>query len=276
MEFIVSADTNIADTSRQLKQRNFPQAFPASDDNNIAYISVPVSLSYGEILENVYKQIGSEPFFTRNRFGEHTITIKKMKLYPAGGNIVIGLQLHMKNSETLFDKEGWAYIIVTPQLMLTSNGILLSNARFTEGANDSEWVTIRRALRESVLETIEQRGLVVYFSDATNNLLKSMKQEIERPRPETSIAFNNSEFEIDNISLLENNLIVNGALAANASFITSATEFDSIAQTTADRSPGEVYLDPAIESIQIQMESLLRKIDGIEKKLGQFRKILNN
>jgi len=106
-----------------------------------------------------------------------------------------------------------------------------------------------------------------------------MKGELEKPRPGIPTQFSNSEFEINNISLLANNLVVNGALGADASFILDTdfdANFETIAKNDTDDSGIGTLIDPAIEKIQLQMDSLLRQIDVIEKKLGQFRKILNN
>jgi len=275
MEFRVTASTEIADTPLNRSERELPRAFQATSENNIAHIPVPVSLGYQEILAEVQRQIGSEPFFTENRFGEHVIYINKMKLYPSDGELVIGLQLHMTNTEDWFDRSGWVYIIVKPELMNTSEGILLSQARFSEGADADEWITIRRALKESILETIEERGLVINFSESTKLLLNSMKSELEKPRADVPVLFSNPEFEINNISLLSSDLVVNGALGADASFITDAA-IETIAQIDTTDGEIDVPLDPAIERIYSQMDSLLNQIDLIEKKLDQFNKILNN
>jgi len=275
MEFKLTASTQIADTPIDHSERELPPSFQTSSENNIAYIPVPVSLGYHEILTKIQRQIGSEPFFTENRFGEHTIQINKMKLYPSDGKLVIGLHLQITNSEDYLDKSGWVYIITRPELMNTSNGIFLSQAQYSNGSDDDEWVTIRRALKESILQTIEERGLVVNFSESSRHLLRAMKSELKKPRTNTPVLFTNPEFEINNISLLPGELVVNGVLGADASFVTD-TVFKTIATNDITDSNSGTPIDPAIEKIQLQMDSLLHQIDVIEKKLGQFRKILNN
>ena len=277
MEFSIGASTRISKSPERISQTELPPAFLANRENNLAYVSLPVNVNYLDILDKVHKQIGPEPFFTRNRFGEHTITIRKIRLYPSGANLVIGLQLHMTNTEEWLDRSGWVYILATPRLMPSSEGIMLSDFRFSEAADKNEWVTIRRALDESIMQTIIQRGLAVYFSEATKQLLDTMKNEIEKPKQNIPVEFNDSEFTINTISLLENRLVVNGALGATASYITQESLFETIAQTDRGAMPAELSsVDPNVQRIQRQVDSLIRQIEGLEKKLGQFRRILNN
>ena len=154
---------------------------------------------------------------------------------------------------------------------------MLSDLRYTEGTNDEEWITIKRALKESILETLEQRGLVIFFNESTNQLLNAMKNEIERPRLDVPVKFSDPEFTINTISLLENQLVVDGALGASASYISRDASFDTVAQADVEGAlPGTPQFDPAVQRIQNQVDSLIRQIEGLEQKLSQFRRILNN
>jgi len=275
LDYRISAITEITDTKLDVEKRALPAAALAAEKSNIAYIPVPVNLSYKEILTGIYQQIGGEPFFTRNRFGEHNIKIKKITIYPSEGNLIIGLQIHMTNTEDWLDKSGWVHIITQPRLINTGDGIILSGAKYAEGTDPDEWVTIRRALNESIIETIEQRGLIISFNESGKHLLKAMVNELEKPRAEIPVLFKNPEFKISDISLLDDRLVINGAMGAEARFVPDA-EFEMLAQNEEVTSQPDVPLDPALERIQTQMDNLLRQIDSIESKLDRFRQIINN
>ena len=275
LDFRISALTEITDSKPVMQHRELPAATLAADSINIAYVPIPVSLSYQEILDAVYKQIGVEPFFTRNRFGEHKIQIKKINIYPSDGNLIIGLQLHMTNTEDWFAKTGWVHIITKPELTNTGDGIMLSQAKFAEGTDPDEWVTIRRALKESILETIEERELVISFNESGKHLLKTMIDELEKPRSDSPVQFTNPAFKISDISLLDDRLVINGELGAEASFVPEE-ELEIYAQNDALPTNSDIHVDPALEIIHLQIDSLLHQIDNIENKLNRFRQIINN
>ena len=156
--------------------------------------------------------------------------------------------------------------------MLTGDGVMLSNPQFTESDDNEEWVTIRRALKETILETIEQRGLVIDFNETTKNLLNSMKHELEKPRTNVPVLFRDPVFQITNLSLKTNKLVVNGALGAKASIIPGASdEYFAVKETNSD-----MPLNPAAEKLRLRMDRLILQIDNLEKQLGHFREVLNN
>jgi len=276
LDYRISAHTAITDSRPTMENRDLPTATLATDITNIAYVPVPVSLTYQEILNKVYKQIGNEPFYTRNRFGEHKIQINKINIYPSEGNLIIGLKLHMTNTEDWLNKSGWVHIITRPKLINTGDGIMLSQAKFAEGTDPDEWITIRRALKESILETIEERGLVISFNESGKHLLKTMIEQLEKPHSGAPVLFTNPAFTISDISLLANSLVINGALGAEASFIHEEEEFEILAKNDALPNNLDTPLDPTIERIQSQMDRVLRQIDSIENKLDRFREILSN
>jgi hypothetical protein len=258
-----------------VKHRELPAVTLAADSINTAYISLPVSLSYQEILNEVHKQLGGEPFLTRNRFGEHKIQIKKINIYPSDGNLIIGLQLYMTNTEDWFGKTGWVHIITKPELIDTGDGITLSQAKFAEAVDPDAWVTIRRALKESILQTIEERELVIGFNESAKRLLKTMMDKLEKPRSDFPVQFANPAFKISNISLLDNSLVINGELGAEASFVPEE-ELEIYAQNDALPTKSEIPPDPALEGVHLQINTLLHQIDDLENKLNQYREILNN
>ena len=276
MEYRISSSTTISNSPPEVAFHELPQARMSADEQNTAYIPLPIDLSYGDILSAVHNQIGSEPFYTRNRWGTHVIKITKMNIYPSGNNLVIGIRVHMTNSENLKDKYGWVYILTQPALMNTGEGILLAEPKFAEASDHDEWKEIRRALKETILETIEERGLLIQFSDATTDLLNTMKGELQNIDDNAPLVFTDPAFEINNVSLLENGLKVNGALGAVASF-TSQASMEQIAKADIPGSNQEDQpLDPFVEQIHNRMDSLLNQIDRIEKRLKQFETILKN
>jgi hypothetical protein len=152
---------------------------------------------------------------------------------------------------------------------------MLSQAKFAEGIDRDEWVTIRRALKESILETIEDRELVISFNESGKHLLKAMIDELEKPRSDSPVQFTNPAFKISDISLLDDRLVINGELGAEASFVPEE-ELEIYAQNDALPTNPDIPVDPALERIHLQIDSLLHQIDNIENKLNRFRKIINN
>jgi hypothetical protein len=102
-----------------------------------------------------------------------------------------------------------------------------------------------------------------------------MMDELGKPRSDLPVQFANPEFKISNISLLDDSLVINGELGAEASFV-SEEELEVYAQNDVLPTNSNTPSDPALQGIEEQMNSLLHQIDNLENELSRFREILNN
>ena len=274
--FRITADTQIADQPVIADTRALPQATQIMDGGGNASIPLPIDLGYQYILNEINSQVGKQPFHTKNRWGEFTIHINKIKIYPSDSELILGLHVHMINSDSWMDTFGWVFLATTPQLMQNGDGIMLTQPVFTKPVDTGEWVTLKRALKESIADTIKERGLAISFTKDTRHLLDNIRHELEKSHAGYPVKFTHPVFKINSVTLLSDRVTVNGALDVEASYV---PDTDSKQLAVADITPAEpvqTIPDEPKDEIQLKINSLLDQMDTIENKLSRFRKILNN
>ena len=276
MGFSITADTWISDQQVKSEPRQLPQPIKLSSGSGRASVSVPIEIDYQYILQSINAELGKKPFNTRNRWGSFTIRVNKLRVYPSNDELVLGLHLHMQNSGSWKDTYGWVFLATTPRMNDSGTGVQLTKPVFTRPVDLKEWVTIKRALNESIVRKINRQGLVINFSRESLHLLENLKHDMEKSGPGNLARFSNATFINDNLSLLASGIRVNGSLSAQASFVAdTSTERLVMMEASAIDAPEKSQIESSNE-IQQKIDGLLNQMDTIEKKLGRFRQILNN
>jgi hypothetical protein len=274
--FRITADTEVADQPAIAKNRALPQATRIMDGGGNASISLPIDLGYEYLLNAINNQIGKQPFQTKNRWGNFTIHINKIKIYPSDSELILGLHVHIINSESWLDTFGWVFLKTTPQLMQSGDGIMLTQPVFTKPVDTGEWVTLRRALKESLADTIKKRGLTVSFTKETRHLLDNIKYELGKSHAGYPVKFTHPVFKISSVTLLSDRITVNGALNAQASYVPDTDSKQLLANDIVSPKAVQTIQDESKNDIQLKIDSLLNQMDTIENKLSRFRQILKN
>ncbi len=274
--FRITADTEVAEQPVIAKNKALPQATRIMDGGGNASISLPIDLGYQYILNAINNQIGKQPFQTKNRWGNFTIHINKIKIYPSDSELILGLHVHIINSESWLDTFGWVFLKTTPQLMQSGDGIMLTQPVFTKPVDTGEWVTLRRALKESLADTIKKRGLTVSFTKETRHLLDNIKYELGKPHAGYPVKFTHPVFKISSVTLLSDRITVNGALNAQASYVPDTDSKQLLASDIESPRAVQTIQDESKNEIQLKIDSLLNQMDTIENKLSRFRQILKN
>jgi hypothetical protein len=274
--FRITADTEIADQPAVSDARALPQATRIMDGGGSASIPLPIDLGYQYILNAINSQIGKQPFHTQNRWGSFTIHINRIKIYPSNSELILGLHVHIVNSESWMDTHGWVFLETTPQLMENGEGIMLTRPVFTKPVDTGEWLTLKRALKESIADAIQQRGLPVSFTRETRHLLDNMKHELEKSHAGSPVKFTRPIFKISSVSLLSDRITVNGALDAEASYLPDSDNKQLVAMDIQPPEAVQTSQDESKDDIQLKIDSLLNQMDSIENKLSRFRQILEN
>lgn len=274
--FRITADTEIADQPAISDIRALPQATRIMDGGGNASIPLPIDLGYQYILNAINDQIGKQPFQTKNRWGNFTIHVNKIKIYPSNEQLVLGLHVHIINSESWMDTFGWVFLQTTPQLIESGDGIMLTRPVFSKPVDTGEWVTIKRALKESVADTIKKRGLAVSFTKETRHLLNNIKHALGKSYAGYPVKFAHPVFKISSVSLLSDRITVNGALDAEASYVPDSDNKQLVAMDIQSPEAVQTSQDESKDDIQLKIDSLLNQMDTIENKLSRFRQILEN
>ncbi|HEY5733434.1 MAG TPA: DUF4403 family protein, partial [Gammaproteobacteria bacterium] len=272
----ITADTEVAEQPVIAKNKALPQATRIMDGGGNASISLPIDLGYQYILNAINEQIGKQPFQTKNRWGSFTIQINKIKIYPSDSELILGLHVHIINSESWLDTFGWVFLKTTPQLMQSGDGIMLTQPVFTKPVDTGEWVTLRRALKESLADTIKKRGLTVSFTKETRHLLDNIKYELGKSHAGYPVKFTHPVFKISSVTLLPDRITVNGALNAQASYVPDTDSKQLLANDIVSPKAVQTIQDESKNDIQLKIDSLLNQMDTIENKLSRFRQILKN
>lgn len=123
-------------------------------------VVVPTAIGYDAISAELSNAFADQPLRLEEANGQSTISIRHVRVYPAGKRLVVGIKIDADLPNTWLDTRGWVYFLATPEYDPKRRSLVLKSIDFARSVDNRIARATTAALREVLRNKLRRIAVV--------------------------------------------------------------------------------------------------------------------
>lgn len=157
-------------------------------------LSLPIRLPYETLQSEITKAVKDKPFETKTEYGDVTIKIGHVELYPSGDRLTVGLSFAADVPHRIFDTKGTIWLSARPAVDPTGKILSLSDVTVSRQLDNPIWAGVTVLFKDTISKQIEQSARYDLTKDM-GNAMDSVQKAVADPSKTGGM-----RFKIENLS----------------------------------------------------------------------------